>query len=234
MELFVPLPDDLLVNLKDSRPVVDQLLDSLLPMFQNTRNIENALGPALTAAYRVMGHIGGKMCVLTANLPTLGEGRLKHREDLRALGTEREHTLLNAEDTFYRTKAVRTPHPCMHPCPHSLTRAIQALGGMHAGAQLSLPSPSLPLSQVEFSRVQISVDLFLFSSTYTDVATLSTLPKYTGGNLFYYPGYTVRPPAQDRHTPTSVCAWRGALGVRADVAVPAALCGRSSSSSVGA
>jgi protein transport protein SEC24 len=106
-DLFVPLPDDLLVNLKDSRPILDQLLDSLGPMFANTRNVENCLGPALTAAYRVMGHIGGKMVVLTANLPTLGEGRLKHREDLRALGTEREHTLLNAEDPFYRTKAVR-------------------------------------------------------------------------------------------------------------------------------
>ena len=40
---------------------------------------------------------------------------------------------------------------------------------------------------VEFSKLQICVDLFLFSAQYTDVATLVNLPKYTDGQLFYYP-----------------------------------------------
>lgn len=39
---------------------------------------------------------------------------------------------------------------------------------------------------VEFSKLQICVDLFLFSAQYTDVATLSNLPKFTAGQLFYY------------------------------------------------
>ena len=41
---------------------------------------------------------------------------------------------------------------------------------------------------VEFSKLQICVDLFLLSAQYTDVATLVNLPKYTAGQLFYYPG----------------------------------------------
>lgn len=40
---------------------------------------------------------------------------------------------------------------------------------------------------VEFSKLQICVDLFLFSAQYTDVATVSNLPKFTAGQLFYYP-----------------------------------------------
>lgn len=40
---------------------------------------------------------------------------------------------------------------------------------------------------VEFSKLQICVDLFLFSAGYTDVATLVNLPKFTAGQLFYYP-----------------------------------------------
>lgn len=40
---------------------------------------------------------------------------------------------------------------------------------------------------VEFSKLQICVDLFLFSAQYTDVATLANLPKFTAGQLFYYP-----------------------------------------------
>lgn len=53
-DIFLPLPDDLLVNLSDSRHVVDALLDSLPSMFQDNANVESALGPALKAAFMVM------------------------------------------------------------------------------------------------------------------------------------------------------------------------------------
>ena len=43
---------------------------------------------------------------------------------------------------------------------------------------------------VEFSRSQISVDLFLFPHQYIDVATLNELPKNTAGTLFTYPSFT--------------------------------------------
>ncbi len=42
---------------------------------------------------------------------------------------------------------------------------------------------------VEFSRLQICVDTFLFSGQYTDVATFSVLSKYTAGTTYYYPGF---------------------------------------------
>ena len=42
---------------------------------------------------------------------------------------------------------------------------------------------------VDFSRLQIAVDTFLFSGQYTDLATLSVLSKYTGGNTYYYPSF---------------------------------------------
>lgn len=31
--------------------------------------------------------------------------------------------------------------------------------------------------------------MFLFSATYTDVATLNTLPHYTSGQTYYYPAF---------------------------------------------
>ena len=147
-ELFLPLPDDLLVNLSESREVVDALLDALPTMFQSTRKQEVALGPALVAAYRIMSHIGGKMCVFVSNLPSKGEASLKkHREDLRKMGTPEEFHQLNPDEQWYKSKAV------------------------------------------EFHRLQICVDLFLFSGQYTDVATLKELPKYTAGSLCYYPAF---------------------------------------------
>lgn len=39
------------------------------------------------------------------------------------------------------------------------------------------------------SRTQISVNLFLFPSHFIDLSTLCCCTKYTGGALFYYPGF---------------------------------------------
>ena len=42
---------------------------------------------------------------------------------------------------------------------------------------------------VDFSRQQISVDLFAASAAYLDVATLGALSRYTGGSVQYYPAF---------------------------------------------
>ncbi|KHN26185.1 Protein transport protein Sec24-like [Glycine soja] len=53
-DIFVPLPDYLLVNLSESRSVVETFLDSLPSMFQDKVNLESAFGPALKAAFTIM------------------------------------------------------------------------------------------------------------------------------------------------------------------------------------
>ena len=176
-ELFLPIPDDLLVNLADSRDIVESLLDALPEIHKATRNVETCMGPALNAAFRVMSHIGGKMCVFLSGLPTVGEGRLKHRENPKLLGTEQEHSLLVAQDPYYKNKAV------------------------------------------EFSRQQISVELFLTAPQFTDVAALNCLPKYTGGTLFYYPGYTTEKDgpkfsAEIKRVVSRTTAWESVMRVR--------------------
>ncbi|RHY06769.1 hypothetical protein DYB25_004865 [Aphanomyces astaci] len=92
-ELFIPIPDELLVNLSDSRELVEALLDMLPRAHQSTRNPDTCL-------------VGGKMLVFQSSLPTAGQGSLKHREDSRVLGTNKEHDLLNPVDTFYRKNAI--------------------------------------------------------------------------------------------------------------------------------
>ena len=42
---------------------------------------------------------------------------------------------------------------------------------------------------VECSKNQVSIDMFLFASGYQDVASLSNLPRYTGGQTYFYPGW---------------------------------------------
>lgn len=176
-DLFIPIPDELLVNLSDSREVIDALLDSLPTLHQNARSAETALGPAIRVAFKLMASIGGKMMVFQSSLPTTGQGALKNRDNPRLLGTDKEHTLLNAADTFYRSNAI------------------------------------------DFCRQQVSVDTFLFSSQYTDVATLGSLSKFSAGQLYYYPSF-----AADRdgekfkrelaHCLTRETGWEAVMRVR--------------------
>lgn len=147
VELFVPAPDDLLVNLQESREVVDTFLENLPTMFDKTTSQNACLGPALKAAFTVTKHIGGKMCVFQSTLPSLGDGALVPRENVQIMGTPDEVKLLRPSQNWYKDTAV------------------------------------------EFSRAQISVDMFLFPRAYIDVASLADLPKITAGTLRTYPGF---------------------------------------------
>lgn len=176
-ELFIPIPDELLVNLSESREVIDTLLDTLPSIHQHARNPETALGPAIRVAFKLMASIGGKMMVFQSSLPTTGQGALKNRENPRLIGTDKEHTLLNAADTFYRSNAI------------------------------------------DFCRQQVSVDTFLFSSQYTDVATLGSLSKFSAGQLYYYPSFTVERDGEKfkrelAHCLTRETGWEAVMRVR--------------------
>lgn len=54
---------------------------------------------------------------------------------------------------------------------------------------LSCQDPFYKSFTIECSKAQISVDMFLASADYMDVASLSNLGRYTGGQTHFYPGF---------------------------------------------
>jgi len=146
-DIFLPKPNDLLVNLAEARAGIESLLGRFADMFKETAVVGSAMGAALQAAFKMISPIGGKIICLTASLPSVGPGALKNREDPKLLGTAKESTLLTSASQFYKT------------------------------------------FPIDCSRSQVSVDMFLFSASYTDVATLSCLPRYTGGQTYFYPAF---------------------------------------------
>uniref|UniRef100_A0A671RRA9 Protein transport protein Sec24B-like n=1 Tax=Sinocyclocheilus anshuiensis TaxID=1608454 RepID=A0A671RRA9_9TELE len=80
-DVFIPTHDSLLVNLKESKELVKDLLNALPGMFTHTRETQSALGPALQVAYKLMSPTGGRVSVFQTQLPTLGAGLLQSRED---------------------------------------------------------------------------------------------------------------------------------------------------------
>jgi protein transport protein SEC24 len=146
-EPFLPIPHNLLVTLSECRQNIENFLNKLQGMFQDTQNGGSAMGSALRAGHKLIAPIGGKMTVLSASLPNIGYGKLEMREDKKMLGTSKENSLLQTASSFYKSFAV------------------------------------------ECSKTQVSIDMFLFSSQYQDVASLSNLPRYTGGQTYFYPGW---------------------------------------------
>jgi len=128
-DIILPLPDDLVVNLQDSMKVVEILLDSLAAMF--TPQAQSSAGPlpvlshsctgsALAVAKHLLEPTGGKILLFQGSLPSLGEGALKQRDNPRLLGTDKEHTLLNSEDTYVNMPLILTQACCLACFTHEL------------------------------------------------------------------------------------------------------------------
>lgn len=150
-ELFLPLPDDILVPLAESESAVMGLLDSLPTMFADTKVNESCLGSAVKGAFLAMKHIGGKLLVFGACIPSVGDLPLKStRDNPRLLGTEKEVELLRPVNDGYKDLAT------------------------------------------ELIRAQISVEMFLAPQQYIDLASISPLAKFTGGDIRYYPQFHVQ------------------------------------------
>lgn len=53
----------------------------------------------------IQKNLGGQLNIFQTSLPTVGPGALKHREDPKLYGTDKEKTLFTVQDPFYRVSA---------------------------------------------------------------------------------------------------------------------------------
>jgi protein transport protein SEC24 len=80
-DLFLPLVDDILLPLEDNQDVLCNLLDSIPNLFRETKVTGNCLGSGLISAFLAQKHIGGKICLFSASLPTMGHCQLNPARD---------------------------------------------------------------------------------------------------------------------------------------------------------
>jgi hypothetical protein len=80
-EPFLPLPDELLVNLKDSRPVVEALLDALPSTYSSSTSSDSAMGPALQVSAALLG----LACAACVNIEKSGRWSQRCCMRLRAM-----------------------------------------------------------------------------------------------------------------------------------------------------
>ncbi|KAH8361972.1 hypothetical protein KR200_002641 [Drosophila serrata] len=163
---FLPRPDSLLVNLKECKELVRDLLKQLPKRFAHTHDPGSALGAALQVAFKLMvSNIrkyvkyklnrelkfiqqasGGRITVFQSCLPNKGPGALEPREDPNNRSAK-DVAHLNPATDFYKRFAL------------------------------------------ECSGYQIACDLFLMNQQYSDMATISGISKHSGGCVHHFPLY---------------------------------------------
>ncbi|SCV67581.1 BQ2448_5192 [Microbotryum intermedium] len=104
-DMFVPLLEGFLVDPVESRSVIEGLLDTLPTLTAETTIVEAAMSGPVTAAVMALRNIGGQLNIFQTSLPTTGMGALKHREDTKLYGTDKEKTLFLPQDPWYRATA---------------------------------------------------------------------------------------------------------------------------------
>ncbi|KAF7670377.1 hypothetical protein LDENG_00228470 [Lucifuga dentata] len=105
-DIFLPTPDSLLVNLNECKELVQDLLKSLPHLFEKTMETQSALGPALQAAFKLLSPTGGRMSVFQTQLPNLGVGALKSREDPNQRASAKDIQHLSPATDFYKKLAL--------------------------------------------------------------------------------------------------------------------------------
>ncbi|XP_051942835.1 protein transport protein Sec24B [Hippocampus zosterae] len=105
-DVFIPSHDSLMVNWKESKELIKDLLTSLPASFSQSRETHSALGPALQAAFKLMSPTGGRVSVFQTQLPTLGAGSLQSREDPSQRASAKGVKHLGPATDFYKKFAL--------------------------------------------------------------------------------------------------------------------------------
>ncbi|XP_016346154.1 protein transport protein Sec24D isoform X2 [Sinocyclocheilus anshuiensis] len=103
-EMFVPLLDGFLVNFQESRAVINNLLEQIPDMFADTNESETVFSPIIQAGVEALkaAECSGKLFIFQSSIPTAeAPGKLKNRDDLKLVGTEKEKTLFQPQRGVY-------------------------------------------------------------------------------------------------------------------------------------
>uniref|UniRef100_UPI00358F8CCA protein transport protein Sec24C isoform X2 n=1 Tax=Myxine glutinosa TaxID=7769 RepID=UPI00358F8CCA len=104
-DVFVPLLDGFLVDVQESRDVINSLLDKIPGLFADTRETEIVFAPVIQAGMLALkeAECAGKLFVFHSSLPIAdAPGKLKNREDRKLLNTDKEKTMFQPQGNVYQ------------------------------------------------------------------------------------------------------------------------------------
>lgn len=104
-DIFLPSPENILVNLKECYDMIVDLLKQLPGKFKDSLDSGSALGPALQAAFKLLQPTGGRITIFQTCLPNRGPGALEARENPNQRSND-EPPHMNPATDFYKKIAL--------------------------------------------------------------------------------------------------------------------------------
>ena len=108
-DTFLPIPDSLLVNLKESKELIRNLLEELPRMFSRSSCIDSGFGAALTSVYSILKPVGGRISAFLSTIPSMGPGATKEMQLKQSSGqssVSKEKTQVAPLSDFYKKLAL--------------------------------------------------------------------------------------------------------------------------------
>ncbi|XP_067857318.1 protein transport protein Sec24C-like [Heptranchias perlo] len=107
-DVTMPLPDGFLVNVKESKAVIDSLLDKIPLLFADSLEVDVLFGPVIQAGLEALkaAECSGKLFVFHMSLPTAdAPGQLRDRDDTSLIDTKKEKILFQPQSIYYQKLA---------------------------------------------------------------------------------------------------------------------------------
>ena len=101
-DVFVPVGEGFLWPMSQGTTVLEEALSLIPQLHKETKTAESCLGSALSGAFEALKVMGGKVVAFSSTMCVTGPGALKMREDVKLLGTDKEMTLYEPADFFWK------------------------------------------------------------------------------------------------------------------------------------
>ncbi|SCP04894.1 protein transport protein Sec24A, putative [Plasmodium ovale] len=167
-DIFIPLPEDILVNVHECQNVIDVLIDNLPNMWRNNKMTDCCAGNALKAAVMVLKKVGGKLLFFLSSAPNIGELTVNVNRESKDKGSSYRNIYSSSSSTNNVVDSKVREVEMLTPFNNSYTELAQNI-----------------------TQYQIAVDLFACPLYSLDLATIYPLVKNSGGSLYYYPQFNV-------------------------------------------
>lgn len=172
-DIFIPLPEDILVNAHESQNSLDMLLDNLPIMWRNNKVTDCCAGNAIKAAFMVLKKIGGKLLLFLSTAPNIGEMTVSCTRESKPVSK-------NKYKNIYGSSNAKSGNNNVVDAKSREVEMLNPLNNSYA-----------ELAQT-ITQYQIAVDLFACpNQQQLDLATIYPLVKNSGGSLYYYPQFNV-------------------------------------------
>ncbi|SOV18190.1 protein transport protein Sec24A [Plasmodium gaboni] len=166
-DIFIPLPEDILVNVHECQNVIDVLLDNLPGMWRNNKISDCCAGNALKAAFMVLKKVGGKLLFFLSSVPNIGDLTVNVNRDNKDK-SKIKNIYSSSSSTNNVVDSKLREVELLNPCNNLYAELAQNV-----------------------TQYQIAVDLFACPLYNLDLASIYPLVKNSGGSLYYYPQFNV-------------------------------------------